>query len=276
MSLKAIDQMPGLALFAFLIIISPCASSEEGKVEPAVSLPTWVKRPPETPGFSFFVGESSELDEKEEALEGAWANSLVRIGMSEFPEVSRVTTRSVETLSEVDYKREFILKLELVDWTGVKEATELGSPFLENRNGKWVAYRLIKWSHQNISEARKKIKLDKKFGIPLSPEAMRTRETELVAAVRAIDSLNQRIGDRNKEVWQVLGRIKCGVTVQDLQKILGPPDRTSGLNCNLCDQNYFWGNYKVEAPDFDHGVVRTITAGNGMGKEIHPCWRARY
>jgi len=164
------------------------------------------------------------------------------------------------------------MKLEWVDWTGLKEASDLGSPFVIEKEGKWVAYRLFKWGVGYIEKARLKIKAQKIYGIPLSPEVSRSREEELSEAVRKINDLNQNIEYRDQQFAKVLNRLKCGVTAQDLIKILGNPDRTNGVGCNLCRQSYYWGTYEVEANDFSGGVVTEIKTGSGYGKSRSPCF----
>ena len=134
------------------------------------SLPDWVTKLPTRAGIHFFVGESRSSSNKDEALENAMISAYTRFGMTEFPELVQLQTQSVETLHSVDYERSSAVRLEIVDWTGVKEATECGSPYIaKDAKGNFVVFRLLRWDNDEIAIAHKKIVTAKLHELPPAP-----------------------------------------------------------------------------------------------------------
>lgn len=224
----------------------------------AKELPKWITDPPSDSHYVYSVGESKGLGNKEDALERAWISALLRIGMTQFPEVGQLKSESEETLSSANYNRKFVLQLERVRFTGIKETTSEGSPFvvLDEDTRTYSVFRLIRWSKKDISLARASLKSKPKPGnIPLSPEARSKIEDEMISDIQQINSVNSRVEDRNTQVARVLKRAKCGVTIDDIRNILGEPDRTD-KNCR-----YYWGTYEVFA--CNPNEVDRISPNNG-------------
>jgi hypothetical protein len=226
-------------------------------------VPSWVLDLPSKMGVRFFIGEYHGFGNKEEALEKAWVSAFVRIGMTQFPEVSLLSSESVETLKSAQYKRKFVMKLEMVDWTGVAEATEFGSPYVskEGTSGEYTVYRLLRWSESDIEDARKKIKEAKKYEIPPTPEMLSTAEKGLVEAIVKMKKVVRKIATRDSTIGKILGEVKCGVKISDLRKVLGEPDWKSD---SFDPRSYRWGTYGVEA-DPENTFVQYIMPNNGLG-----------
>jgi hypothetical protein len=209
--------------------------------------PSWIRHVPELPGTRFFVGESQGSPSKEDALEKAWVSAFIRIGMTQFPELAIVSSESTETLKRAAYERHFVMQLEKVNWQGIREASEYGSPYVDwNADaGTYVVYRLLKWRDRDLSAARSEIKLARLHEIPSSPESVRMNEAKMIHAVRAIQALNAKVERRNHLLEKVFGEIKCGVTLTDLVNILGPPDRSNPFNGLIVEKEYSWGQFTV-------------------------------
>lgn len=219
-------------------------------------IPTWVNQLPRAKGQVFVLGEAHDIEKKEDALERAWVSALLRMGMAQFPEVGKLTSESYETLHDADYQRRFVLSLDRISWKGLSETQE---PFvIENESG-FTVYRLLKWSQTDISYARKHVRPDVHHALPQSPEATQRVESELIDQVQQIHEVNRKVAKRKIEVGKVLNRLECGVTIEDLKKILGPPDDEDF-------SDYVWGTYKVEGV----GPVMTITTnyGNGYRRDV--------
>ncbi|NBW99161.1 hypothetical protein EBR03_06275 [bacterium] len=269
----------------------PDKSSETNRLKPA-----WVVLTPRAKGTQYFLGESSEAKKKEDALQSAWINGLVGIGMAEFPELSQVRIKSVETLTDVDYRKDFVMKLEWVDWTGLREVSEWGSPYVIKKEGKWVAYRLFKWDEELISKAREKIKAKSNHHLPKRPESYlptseamheavlgtfdsneevkSERQVQVSAAISKINNLNRIHQGRDQQIGQVLAVVRCGVTANDLVRVLGRPDRKTGGGCDFCNKSYEWGNYSVETDQFLK--VKRIRFADSYLNARHPCSEGRF
>ena len=107
-----------LFLICFVSCFCTLKADEPPAAPPVVpappKLPVWVKEIPKKREVKYFLGESLEMQNKEDALERAWVSALFRIGLTAFPETGILKTQSFETLTEADYKREFVMKLELI------------------------------------------------------------------------------------------------------------------------------------------------------------------
>lgn len=235
--------------------------------------PYWIDKSPSAGGTRFFLGESHGSETREEGLEKAWISAFVRIGMTEFPELSKITSRSVENLKGSTYERRFSLRLERIDWAGVKEARELGSPFVERDpdTKKISVYRLVKWSDRDIASAKKQISSARQFQLPSSPEAKLYNEERLIGAVRAIQSVNSKVGKRNEMLAKVLGEVKCGVTLDDLLAVLGPPDRTNPYNSAFSEKEYYWGQFKVARAAGDPSIATISRDDDESGERRIVC-----
>ena len=240
--------------WSFLFLLSACVSPHPGPptgssagAKPPGEHPHWIEHLPIAVGTHFFLGESHDSATAEEGLERAWVSAFVRIGMTEFPELARITSRSVEDLKGTAYERRFSLRLERINWDGVKEAKEFGSPFteLDPESGKFSVYRLVKWSDQDMASAKKQLNSSRQFQLPISPETQRLSEDRIIRSIRAIHGLNDQVKKRNAVFEKVFAEMKCGVTLDDLIGILGPPDRSNPYNGGSSEKEYYWGQFKV-------------------------------
>lgn len=230
------------------------------------SAPAWVYSLPRDPRFVYTLGEARNLEKKDDALERAWISGLLRIGMTQFPELGSLRSESMETLRNADYKRQFVMQLDRIDWRGLREVEEMGSPFVtfDEESGQFSAYRLIAWARTDIVAAKARISKSRKNTVPDSPEVARKIEEDLVKEVREIRELNRKIGNRDEFVGKILRQARCGVTIEDLFRILGSPDREGAYNRSATELEYYWGNYKVTHWKRE-STVYSITPNNGGG-----------
>ena len=64
----------------------------------ALGTPKWVSKVPKSELFIYSVGESKGIENKDDALERAWISALLRLGMTQFPELGKLRSESEETL----------------------------------------------------------------------------------------------------------------------------------------------------------------------------------
>ena len=228
-----------------------------------LNTPKWVFSSPKSDQFIYSVGESKGIENKDDALERAWISALLRLGMTQFPELGKLRSESEETLHSASYNRKFVVQLESINWSGLVEEEKSGSPFVnfDEKSKTYTVYRLIKWSKKNLALSRASINQKKKNKIPISPEISRKAEEEVISEIQKINSLNKKIGNRTAFLAKILNRAKCGVSVDDLANILGSPDRTE-----TCE--YFWGTFQVWTCN---GQVKSITPNNGNGRRRELC-----
>lgn len=157
-------------------------------------------------------------------------------------------------------------QLESIDWKGISEVEEQGSPHIiyDETTKTYTVYRLLSWAKKDIAASKASIRQKKKNEIPSSPEVARKIEADVVSEIQKINALNMQIATRDEFLSKVLMVAKCGVTLDDLKNILGPPDREGGT----CRQ--YWGTFDVFAC---RGPVHSITAKNGEGARISLCRR---
>ena len=266
---------PIILILSSIIALFGCTSDQGVRLdgppltlsEDAIPQPYWVSKPPAASGYHFFLGESHGSDTREDGLEKAWISAFVRIGMTEFPELSKITSRSVENLRGASFERRFSLRLERVDWSGVKEAKQFGSPYVEydRVHKKFSVYRLVKWSASDMASAKKQVSRARQFQLPASPEARRFSEDRIVNAVRG---LNQKVGQRNVLLAKVFDEVKCGVTLDDLIAILGPPDRTSPYNSARAEKEYFWGEFRVARAAGDPAIAAVTREDETQDRKV--------
>ncbi|MBK7962463.1 MAG: hypothetical protein IPK04_15505 [Bdellovibrionales bacterium] len=125
-------------------------------------------------------------------------------------------------------------------------------------------YRLLTWAKKDIAASKASIRRKKKNEIPPSPEVARKIEADVVSEIQKIHALNKQIATRDEFLSKVLMVAKCGVTLEDLKNILGPPDREDGF----CE--HYWGTFEVFAC---RGPVDFITSKNGEGPRKSLCRR---
>ncbi len=254
---------PAILLAVPLLLLSSCANLVSRKPTPTPSLlvragvsparhnaellPGWVKRPPSEESRAFVVGEAASSD-KDDAMAKAWASALVRLGMTEFPELSRVGSTTTERLEGGASTRELALHLEQVRWAGLTEAKEMGSPLIywDEREGNYRVYRLLRWDRARIEEARAHLDGSGRNGLPMPPELQIREEQRITEAVSDIQRINARNRWKDRLYRKVFGELKCGVTIADLIKVLGAPDRFNPYNRVVMEKEYYWGDYRVE------------------------------
>ncbi len=231
-------------------------------------LPSWANRVPAPDTSVYFVGESNGSADKEEALSKAWASALVRIGMSEFPELSQVATSHVETLNGNQSSRGLVLHLEQVNWAGVTEVKEQGSPvlFWDENEGGYRAFRLLKWDRGQMALAHRSITKKKNHSLPVPPEMMVREEQQIVEAVAEIQLINAKNQWKEKLYNKVFSELKCGATIADVIGVLGAPDRFNPYNSVVLEKEYYWGNYRVESQRADPRISAVILQQNGKEK----------
>lgn len=262
------------------IFVSGCATTPTVRSRITTSLgpiaiesksppPPWLETVPHAAGYHFVMGEAEGASSREQALERAWVSAFVRLGMTEFPELTRISTRGRETLKNSQFERNFAVNLEGIDWTGVKEATELGSPYViyDRKHSQFIAFRLLKWGASDISNARKNLKTAKRHSLPPAPEASTREQQALVDAVRQVQKLNHRIGYRNAYLDRVFSELKCGVTLEDLTNILGAADRANPYNGHLVEKEFFWGDYQVTSLG-DNPAVAVVRKEGATDKRL--------
>ena len=252
--------MKSTLVFTILILISKVSLGETLKKE----APIWLTNPPKSDSHFFSVGESRDIENKDDSLERAWISSLLRFGMTQFPELGSLRSESEESLHSANYNRKFVLQLESINWKGISEAEEKGSPYIvyDEVTKTYTVYRLLKWSKKDLAASKAAIRLKKKNEIPSSPEVARKAEEDIISEIQKITALNKKIEARDAFLSKVLMRAKCGVSVDDLTTILGSPDRHDE-SCR-----YFWGTYEVFACK---GQVDSITPNNGEGRQKSLC-----
>jgi hypothetical protein len=209
--------------------------------------PDWIERPPQFPGYHVFIGEAQGAKKKEDALEKAWVSAFLRAGMTEFPELAILSSQSSENLKSSTYERDFVMQLERVNWRGIREVTDYGSPFVnwDSETGTYTVFRLLRWADSDMESARAELKLNRMHEMPASPESVRMDEERMVKAVRAVQAVNAKVDRRNALLEKVFHEMKCGVTLSDLVKILGPPERSNPYNGLVVEKEYSWGQYTV-------------------------------
>ena len=242
---------------------------------PSEKPPFWVEHPPQTADTRYFVGEATHSPTKDEALASAWASALVRIGMAEFPELSTVQVEMSEHLRGASHERKFAMRLELVDWSGLQEATELGSPAVvwDDNFGRYRVYRLVRWGKDDIENARRKVRSRRIHALPVAPEAARRDEQKLVEAVRAVQALNERIERKDDLLKKVMGMVRCGATVSDLASILGPPDRSNPYA--RLEREYLWGSFEVVRAADSPFIISIRRTDTGYRRRLCNLKRAR-
>ncbi len=231
-------------------------------------LPSWVKRPPVNDVRAFVVGESAAVD-KDEAMAKAWASALVRLGMTEFPELARVGATTTETLEGGSTRRELALHLEQIKWTGLTEAKELGSPIVywDENEGNYRVFRLLRWDRSRIEEARAQLNRGPSHGLPMPPELQVREEQRITEAVSDIQRINARNVYKERLYTKVFSQLKCGATIADLIKVLGAPDRFNPYNRVVMEKEYYWGDYRVERRGADPRISAVIWEQSGREKK---------
>lgn len=234
--------------------------------------PAWILSLPKNSKYVYSIGESRDISNKDDALERAWISGLLRIGMTQFPELGSLKSESYETLHDASYTRNFVIELEKIKWDGLHEMEDMGSPYVEYNKEKdtYTVYRLLRWAKSELENSKKKIKQKVKNEIPVSPEIKRKNEEELISEVKSIQEVNKKIKNRDAFIGSVLKKVTCGVTIDDLVRILGSPDREGAYNQSSLELEYYWGTFKVTHWSKEK-VLYSITNKNGGGNSRYLC-----
>lgn len=249
-------------------------NAEQNNTTPLLNAPTWVLNVPRSQGELVIVGEGRSAD-KEDALERAWYSALLRIGMTEFPELTKLNTRSQETLKGTSYDRRAVTDLQYINWAGIREARDQGSPYVVENDGTYLVYRLLRWSNEDVSMAHQSVEAALKakseastYTIPDTPESQAADEEVAVTALQKIRKLNRSIKQKDNNFRQIMEEVQCGTKIGDLIKILGEPDRKSEY---ATPQEYIWGTYSVTSFKSDAGATYSVEENLGQGKKRLVC-----
>ena len=239
-----------------------------------IAMPSWVDHPPESSASVYIVGESIPCKQKEDALEKAWNSALIRIAMTEFPELIELTSTSKETLKDSEFERKTVQNFQLINWKGLREMKSLGSPFVsfDPKTELYTVYRLISWNKIDLKVSKleadddlEKLKLGrdvKTYKLPNTPEDTDKEELALSDQMDQIRKLNLQIKSRDEMISKVLSELKCGTKVTDVIKILGQPDKIDYFDV-------IYGTYKLT--HWQDNFVNSIKDKLGNGEERRLC-----
>ena len=118
--------------------------------------PTWSTKVPIAPGYIFFWGEG-QANDTDSAMDRATQSALFRFGQVQFPELTTITSNSIENLKETSYSRSSNSDLQLIDWTGVQESSEHDSPYAVKEDGTVKVYRLFRWAQSSVVRSQQKV-----------------------------------------------------------------------------------------------------------------------
>ncbi len=220
--------------------------------------------------YLYFAGISELKFKKVDAADEAWFNALYDFALVNFPELIELKSKSEESLNQTIYNRIKILHLEKIDWSGLEEVTEVGSPLTYPQSGNYYKVaRVIRWSKKKFNAAKLKIKNAKsevKYTFPLTPEKEEIKSKAAAKEILYLEKINQVILDKNKKVRDILKRIKCGFTYKQLVNILGEPVTKE---FSYYHGYAIWGTYKVEfTGDY---FVKMFVFDLGFGKKVYIC-----
>ena len=257
--------MKYITLFCLAYLVHVIASAKE---------PGWVRNMPKSDLYKYSVGESNNETTKDGALNEAWVNSLVKLGLSEFPELSKLSLKFKESLYGTESENLYESGLEYVNWRGIEEVKDLGSPYIiyNEATETYKVYRLLKWSKKSIVTNKLQHQKNMKYQMPPSPEKFDSAVIEETSALVKLNSLNKEIEKSNAYYGSVLMKVKCGITIHQLKSILGNPHTSS----DTTPRSYgfyitvTWGTYRVEYSS-SSPVIQEITPNHGSGRTYYPC-----
>jgi hypothetical protein len=208
--------------------------------------PPWAVKPPANGAFRYFVGEYEGDGSVDEALARAWASGMLRAGIVEFPSVADVEATGSESLHGSRFERRFAVALGAIDWSGLDEARELGSPKVDvdERTGQVRVYRLLKWRTGAIAAARSKLSREQSRPVPVVPRAMLSRSAPKTTPRRWLEAL--AAGGR------------CRGDVDLAVEALGQPDRLAREPAHPELRHYFWGSYRLTARLPERRIVGAV------------------
>lgn len=243
--------------------------------------PTWVQNPPTDSDYFYYVGEVTDIKDKDTALQKSWNSGLFRIATVEFPQLIQLSSNSRETLEHSQYERKAIEYFQLINWSGVQEVKTLGSPFVyfDKRTNGYTAYRLLRWSKAQLraSQTEASIALEKikkadsslkTFNIPQSPEIIGQEEGMFISALDRLQHLNNHIETKDAKLNKIMHNIKCGTTIHDIISILGTPDRQEEQYFGGI--YYYWGTYQITLNRSSY-LIRTVSENLGNRNTKYIC-----
>ena len=166
-----------------------------------------------------------------------------------------------------------MLHLEKIDWTGIEEVTEVGSPKITLQDGKlFHCVRLLRWSKKNFNTVKNNIKKDstnKKFPFPLTPEVEKKRILMATKEQLFIEKINRELDEKNIKVNDILKKIKCGISFKQLINILGSPDSIKNHPYYFYKEIAEWGTTQVYL--LENEKIYKYTHNLGHGKTFNIC-----
>lgn len=220
-----------------------------------ISTPSWIDHPPISADSIYMVGEGESFS-KEDALQKAWNSALIRIGISEFPELNQLSAKSTETLTTAEFERTSIQNFQLISWKGIHELKSYNSPFasFDPSTKTYHVYRLLEWSKTALQtsqlEVSKSIEKFKKssdatiptYKFPTSPEEQQKEEKKLSKQMEYLNARNSKLETRDNYIRNILMHLHCGTRVFDLTHMLGEPDSYEWSGSEF---RFTWGTYYV-------------------------------
>lgn len=120
--------------------------------------PMWADdlRPPVQADGKCYIGSASNAVTKEQALNDAYKNALINVVRGEFPELTKISERSLESLYGAEYTRNLSLRSDLVRFAGLIEHKQ--SPYVEiNSQGNYDAYRILCWPLVAVAAEKRRL-----------------------------------------------------------------------------------------------------------------------
>jgi hypothetical protein len=236
--------------------------------------PGWINKLPEDNLFTYGIGESQSQVDKSEALNQAWVNSLVKMGLEQFPEFSKISLKYKESLKNTESESDYNSGLEYIDWKGIQEAKDLESPYVvyDEIEKSYKVYRLIKWSKKNIADNKRNFDKKVKYSMPISPEKNDEKINAITNNFLKLKKLNEDIDKREAYYGLFLLKIRCGITIHQLKSLLGEPVWTSDTESKSYGYTIKarWSNYIVEY-NSRSPIIEEVRTNNGEGKTYYPC-----
>ena len=238
-------------IFSFKVVLSMALVIAPAYAE---TKPEWASsmRADKTKDVIYAIG-FSESDNLNKALSDAWSSALTDATRINIPELTTLGEISKEGLRTSEYERNSGLDLDRISIKGVSEANNKRSPYVETSNGKYKVWRLLEWTKSGIEATRQNITSEQNAikkrqeelkvvneGYSTQEEVQVSRNT-IEKAKATIAKLNKAntYQDQLKYIETVLFNVKCGVTLQELDNVLG-----KGVFDNERYRNYAkYGNY---------------------------------
>ena len=225
--------MKAIMRFSFSVV-----SSMALVIAPAYAeiMPEWAHsmRADRTKDVVYAVG-FAESDNLNKALSDSWSSAITDATRINIPELTTLGEFSKEGLRSSEYERNSGMDLDRISIKGVSEANNKSSPYVETSNGKYKVWRLLEWTKSGIEATRQNITSEQNAikkrqqelkvineGYSTQEEVQVSRNT-IEKAKATIAKLNKANSyqDQLKYIETVLFNVKCGVTLQELDGVLG-------------------------------------------------------